>query len=377
MRRTSVLLLALVLLMVLAALPALAATADYEPPQGQVLTLQKAIDLALRYDKNLQKAAAEVERTKELREDAAKKIDFTPAPGSSYEPTTELNWNNLLSADLNWRMSKKNLEATRDALVLKVCQSYWNTQTAQEKVALQEKLEQQALLKLQNARAGAQAGTVSPSQVVLAESQWQQAKNNLEAARHDLEDAYVSLNQLIGLRSEERPLLTDNPAFEPLDVVDLEHEVARVVASSPSVWLAQQTVTLKEWAADMMFFTGQYNPYKARQIAVDQAELDAASAADLMELVTRNLYYAARGLEESYRAATEALQMAQENLRVVQVKYDAGMAIKADIQAAEVAVAQAEQAVNALKRQHAYVKLAFEKPWAASAGSGGTSGAGS
>ncbi|MBC7324281.1 MAG: TolC family protein, partial [Moorella sp. (in: Bacteria)] len=145
--------------------------------------------------------------------------------------------------------------------------------------------------------------------------------------------------------------------------------VRRVIEDSPSTWLAQQRVTLQKWAADMALFTGEYNPYKARQIAVDQAELDAASAEDLMEQVTRNLYYTTKSLEESYRAAEEDLKMARESLRIAEVKFDVGMATRAEVMAAEIAVAQAEQALNDLTRQHAYLKLAFEKPWAASGSS--------
>lgn len=330
------------------------------------LSLQQAIELAIQHDKGLRKAELEVERTEKLREAAADKINFTPLMGSIYDETTQVNWNNLLSADLTWRMSKKSLEAERDSLVLKTCKSYWNVQTAQEKVALQEKLEQQAFINLQNVRAGLQAGTAAPYQMVEAEGSWQQAKNNLKAARQALEDAYNTFNQLVGLDTTERPLLMDEPVFDPLEVDNLDYMVRKVIEESPSTWLAQQEVTLQKWAADMALFTGEYNPYKARQIAVDQAELDAANAEDLMEKVTRNLYFTIKSLEESYKAAEEALKTARESLRIAKVKFDVGMATRAEVVSAEINVAQAEQALNDLTRQHAYLKLAFEKPWAAS-----------
>lgn len=369
MRRLCWLLLSLFMIFSFTIPVALAGTADQSE---KTLTLEQAINLALQNDKGLKKAEADIDRTKDLRDNAADNIDFLPSSGGNYSPTYELSWNNLLSADLTWQMSKKNLEATRDAVVLKTCKSYWDVQTAQEKVTVQQKLEQQALLNLQNARAGLQAGTVAPSAIVAAEGQWQQAKNNLQAAQHALDDAYNSFNQQVGLDASARPALADAPSYEPLEVADLNNEVARVVASSPSVWLAQQQVTLKKWAADMMYFTGQYTPYKAREIAVDQAQLDAASAQELMEMVTRQLYFSTKSLEESYQAAQEAVKMAQENLRVTKVKYDAGMATKADIVSAEVALSQAQMTANSLIRQHAYMKLAFEKPWAASGSSSGS-----
>ncbi len=361
MRRASITILILCISICLAAPAAIAETVNSE----QGLTLQQAVEQALKYDRGLKKAEAVVERTEYLREEAGDRVQFTPIMGEFYDPITEVNWNMLLSADLTWRMSKKMLEADRDALVLRTCKGYWDVQAAQGKLVVQERLEQQALLNLQNARVGLQTGTIAPYQVATADAAWQQAKYNLGATGQELENAYSLFNQLLGLKADERLVLTDMPAYEPLEINSLNYEVARVIADSPSTWLAQQKVTLQEWAADMMFSSGEYTPYKARQIAVDQAELDAASAEDLMEQVTRSLYHTTKGLEDAYSAAEEALKTAQENLRIVNVKYDVGMATKADVVAAEVAVAQVEHSLADLTRQHAYLKLAFEKPWAA------------
>lgn len=336
--------------------------------------------MGLKYDRGVKVAEAEIDRTKYIRDDAADKIDFYAVPGATnYSQEYQVSWNSLLTADLSWQMSKKTLESTRDALVLKICQSYWDVQNAEDKVHIQELIEKQALANLQNARAGLRVGTVAPPDVIYAETQWQQAKNNLEAARHNLDDAYSALNQLIGLDAGARPRLVDMPEYDPLKVDNLDTEVERIISDSPSIWLAQQKVTLQEWAADMMLFTGKYEPYKARQVAVDQAELNAANAREIMKQVTRSIYYATMGIEESYGAAKEGLKKADENLRVTKARYDAGTAIKNDVMAAEVAGAQAQQTINELTRQHAYMKLAFQKPWAAS-GSGSssaTTGAGS
>jgi outer membrane protein TolC len=373
MRYKITFLLVLLLLNLSVVTPSFAATNNSEG----TLTLQQAIEMGLNYDRGVKVAEAEVDRTWYIRDDAADKIDFYAVPGATnYSQEYQVSWNTLLNADLNWRMSKKTLETTRDTLALKICQSYWNVQTAEDKVHTQELIEQQALANLQNARAALLAGTVAPSDVIYAETQWQQAKSNLDAARHSLDDAYSALNQLIGLDPGARPRLVDMPEYEPLKVDNLETEVERIVSGSPSVWLAQQKVTIQEWAADMMMFTGQYSPYKAREIAVDQAELNAANTREIMKQVTRSIYYATMEIEKSYEAAKEGLRKAEENLRVAKAKYDAGTAIKTDVVAAEVAVAQAQQAINDLTRQHAYMKLAFQKPWAASGSGSGSSATG-
>lgn len=113
-----------------------------------------------------------------------------------------------------------------------------------------------------------------------------------------------------------------------------------------------------------MFYTGEYKPYLARKIEVEQAELDAASTKKLFDQITRSLYYGAKSLEEAYAGAQEGLTVAEENLRVAKAKQKVGMATVADVAAAEKAVAEARSALLQLACQHAYMKLAFAKPWA-------------
>jgi len=56
--------------------------------------------------------------------------------------------------------------------------------------------------------------------------------------------------------------------------------------------------------------------------------------------------------------------VAEEALRVVQVKFELGMATSSEVAAAEAEVQAARQGLFALACEHAYMKLAAEMPWA-------------
>jgi len=217
---------------------------------------------------------------------------------------------------------------------------------------------------LQNARAGYRAGTLPLAALIGAEAQYRGAEAALASARNDLDKAYTALNQAVGLWPEDRPVLTDTVAFAPLEVANLDYEVAKVLESAPSVWLAQERVTLQKYLEDLMFYTGEYRPYQARKIEVEQAELDAATTKELFELVTRSLYYGVKSLEEAYAGAQEGVRAAEEGLRVARLKLDVGMATPADVAEAEKDLADARAAAFERACQHAYMKLAFAKPWA-------------
>jgi outer membrane protein TolC len=207
-------------------------------------------------------------------------------------------------------------------------------------------------------------GVIADPELVAAEVQFNGAKANVEIARNDLTKAYISFNQKVGLKPEDKPVLSEPAVFEPLVIQNLEHEVSRVLETSPKVWLAKEMVRMQKILADMTMYTGAYTPYKARKISVEQAELDYMNAKDLFKEITRSLYYTVIDLEEGYKAAQEGLRLAEENLRVKKLRFEVGMTTKSEVTAAELDVANAQNNLNDLAYQHAYLKLAFEKPWA-------------
>ena len=121
---------------------------------------------------------------------------------------------------------------------------------------------------------------------------------------------------------------------------------------------------MKTILEDLAYYTGDYTPYKIRQIDTKKAELDISTAKDATDTLTRSLYYAVRTLEEKYPAAEQAVKLAEENLRVAETKFQVGMAVRADVVAAQASLADARQGLMQLKVNHAYLKLALEKPWA-------------
>ncbi|MDH7577555.1 MAG: TolC family protein [Bacillota bacterium] len=345
-----------------------------EPARPQV-SLNEAVALALAQSEAVKKAAKEIDRTETLREEAASRLDYTPV-GSPGDPRIEIAWSNLLASDLTWRMSKKTLTAQEDAVALDACKKYWDVLKAQEKVEAAEAALKSAERQLQNVQAGYRVGMVTQQALVAAEVQRGGAQASLAGARNELESACVAFNQLIGLWPEDRPVLTDTVEFNPLEIANLDYEVTKALESAPTVWLAQERVTMQKYLEDMMFYTGEYRPYQARKIEVEQAELDAASTKKLFEQVARSLYYSVKGLEEAYAGAQEGVRLAEENLRVAKVKLQAGMATAADVAAAEKALAEARSGAFELACQHAYMKLAFGKPWAYLSGAttGGSTG---
>lgn len=332
-------------------------------PATPELTLNDAITSALAHSKSIEKAKNQVESTGYSRDYKADQLDYVPA-GPSINAAAESAWVNLLSADLNWQMSKKSLTVEEDKVALNACSKYWDIQNALVAVETAEQALKQADLDLKKSRVFQIVGLVTEQTVLGAEAKQVGASASLEKAKNDLEMAYIAFNQLIGMWPEDRPILTEEIAFTPMEKTDLDNAVARAVSSSPSVWLANEKISLQKVQQELIFSTGEYLPYEARKIELEQAEIDSISAKEAVEILTRNLYYSIGTLEGNYPAAEQAVKLAEEDLRIAKIKLEVGMAVPSDVAAAETALVSAKQKLLELKINHAYLKLAFEKPWA-------------
>lgn len=333
-------------------------------PAAPELSLNDAVTRALNFSKTVKKAADQVDLTEIEREQKEKDLGYITGAATG-EPAGESAYAGLLSANLAWRMAGRGLTTAQDTLTLSVCNKYWAVQVARGNLEAAELSLRQANMDLNKARACHAVGLIAAGDLLAAETNQASAKFAGEKAQNDLSAAYTAFNQAVGLWAEDRPVLTDEPSFTPIGDVNLEALVARVLDGSPAVWQADQRVEMQKVLQDLMFYTGSYQPYDARLIEMNQTELDALSAREATEILTRNMYYAVRSLEVSYPAAAQAVRLAEENLRVARIKYQVGMATQADTAALETALARAGQSLLELKKNHAYYSLALEKPWAA------------
>ena len=344
-------------------------TAWAKEPATPELTLNQAVTLAIQHSTALKVAGLGVDKAGEQRQYASDQLTFVPVLGGNYDPRVQTAWYSLLSADLGWEMSKRSQDAEEDRLVLSTCQKYWDVQKAQQKVQVAELSLKKADLGLRKTRAQVQAGLSAPGmspQLALqtAEMALAGSKAGLVGAQNDLDLAYTALNQVIGVWPEDRPVLVDTVQFKPIEVENLDTHIQRVLETSPSIWLAGEGVTMAKYAQELMWASGQYTPYEIRKIEVKEAEYTALSARDAVKLGTRELYYALRGLEEAYSTAEKGVETAEEALRVARLMKELGMVTAADVAEREAAFAEAKQGLLDLGCQHAYMKLAFQKPWA-------------
>jgi len=334
-------------------------------PATPEFTLQQAVDRALEHSEAVKKAQYDVDRAYELREFSYDDVKFVPQDNTA-SPEAEQNYIKFVTSDQNWQSAKKTYDTTKDSVVASVYQAYNAILQAQDNVALLEAQLKSNKEKLRIARIGYRVGTVNQSDLIQAETTAAGTEASLTAARKALDDAYQKFNNLVGLWPNDRPVLIEKPAVTPLVIDNLDTEVQRAIETSPSVFLANMNIDLAK-LKENLYFAGDRSaisePYEAKEIDIEKANVSLQEAKEKLDKVVRTLYYSILQYEEQYSGKLESKRMAEETLRVTKVKYEVGMATQAEVLAAEVALAQANKDLTDLACSHEMLTVYFRKPW--------------
>lgn len=338
---------------------------EWPPPeQIIVLSIEDAYELALKNSKILKKRELEIDRSKEVRDMSADNVRFTTSTGSTISAASRA-FTGLMMADISWSMAKKTVSLEEDKIFLSLIGEYINVLDALEKLYYNEKAIEQAKFQWRIESLKHELGQSSRYQKSFSESSLKIEEQAIELAELDLDQAYRSFNSLLGLRPEIRPILSDIPAYSPLEIIDLEREVYKAVENNPNVWQAEQLETLAKVELGIYDWSNPMRePYKAKEMDIYKAELTTSEIKEQMRNVVRNIYNGIRQLEESYNLQREALEIAKKNMDLNKILNEQGMGTLVDVKKAELEVEKAEKELNSIIYRHAKMKLIFEKPWA-------------
>jgi len=330
---------------------------------NNVITLDQAVEMAKKQSRSLKQIDYDIEKAEEYHKAAVDNLPYIPS--GSAEPQVAAAWTTALNTQISLQMAKKNKEVEEDKIVLDVFNKYTEVLTANRNLEYAQLSYEKAKKDWQVALMSYDCGMISQSQLKQAEYAHKMAQASYEYSKKEVEKAYQNFNNLVGLSLSDRPLLRDEIEYTPIDIVDLNHEIARVMDNNPAIWLAEKQVELAEIQLDLYNWADPTRePYKAKKIDKEKAELTAADSKQQMKNALYNLYKLIMQLEDSYNITLESLKMAQEDFRVKEMQYEVGMITKQDYIASKLALTEAENNLKKIIYQHESLKQTFYKPWA-------------
>lgn len=240
------------------------------------LSLDEAIDLALKNNPRLREAAARVESA-----EAGVDIAFAPflpqantsfryaafnlpiLPGGSFVPASlaaGVTSFTLAEAGVQWtlydfgrrsgrygqavsqaRIQKLALQRARQTIAFEVSQAYFQTLFARATLRVREQAQQQAEAVLKDTKARRAAGVADPDAVLRAELEVSQAREELVGARQLVLDASSTLNLVLG-RPAVLPVQVQDVTNRPALPQSLEQALQQAVTKRPEVEMAREAV---------------------------------------------------------------------------------------------------------------------------------------
>lgn len=349
-------------------LPTPTTQATYET-NTEPLKLEDAVAMAIKSSNDLKTQEANLQKQSNNLDDAADGIDFIPQPqGGAVSEQVNAGYNAYSQMQIAYSSAQKNLEITKDALNYRVKSAYNDIISKLEAKRLADLNLEDAQRSLRIVQVKRSNDMASDFDVTQATSKVQQQEAAQEVAQKTLDTSFRELNSLIGYKPDQRYAIVDIPEFSVFES-DLEAKVSQVVTGSPAVWLAERGVESANLSFDYFVFTGSTaNSYDNTKIDIEKAKITSADTKKKLEDGVRSLYSSIKELETQYAQLQSGKVTAENALNVVKKRYDLGMAT-------EYEVFQAQLQLESLKNQEVSIvigldnlKLAYEKPWAASGG---------
>jgi len=327
--------------------------------------LEDAINLALTNQKVLKTSQLDVDAAKYAMDQAWD--NNTAALRRTYDPATGMYVSTATGSDPQgsvystysaWLTKNKSYDAQVDTVVLSTYQKYFAVTTAINNLEASRLTSQQDSEKARIADLSYQLGMTTSSDSDKARMQANSSQSNYLAAQKALDQAYRSFALYVGLPEDSQPTLDSSIEYKPVTIDDPDTMINSIADSSPSVWMANQTVIL---ASETY---GMSNSYTIEDINKKKNSYALQTAQENARTTVRSYYVKLKGYEDSYASVEQGLKIAQQTLKITQLKYDLGLATKVNVMTDEAALVSAKNTYNNLVLQHEIYTMAFNKPWA-------------
>jgi hypothetical protein len=294
-------------------------TATGAPIPG--LTIEEAVQLAYNNDPDAKKAELNVEQAQLARDDLAQYVDWIPTGGMVVPAYQEL-FNNFQQAEISLGVAKK-VQATQKDLVTK------NVIAAYTKVIKDKNTLDLARLSLANLQKQTAIRKTSKDLGMISSFDWQtierglkQAEEGVKAAEATYRSSCLALNALIGKSKDNAYELVSRPVGEHIPRNSLDQEYTRATNDAVLVWRAEQMLAIEQ--SKQTWVLPNVSSDLSR-VLLEQAQVDYEKAKRDARLTIESLYYGIDALERQIQVAKEADILAQEKLRMAEIKYRVGI----------------------------------------------------
>jgi len=300
------------------------ASATKLEPQGIEVSLEECRSLALEHSASMLLAESAVEDAKLSLEQTEATNLTKPSPTSLYQ------------AKMSLESASKNLEITKQDVILSTDQLYYSLLRAEHLVSISEQALALAERQFEIAVAKETVGMATKLDIMRAENQTASARNSLQSAILSRDLAMVTLNQAIGFDSETILSLRDEFSYEKTGEPDLNASIELALANRVEMAQARSAVEIADMNVKLL--DNNFTPrltYERAKLAAADARVKFAEQQSKIALAVRQAYVALKQAEAKVELAGSKVSEARENLRITQLLFEADMATNVEVLSAQ------------------------------------------
>jgi len=302
------------------------------------LDLRQAVELALAHNVELALARQEVEAAQVALAQAEAMALISPSPTV------------LLQAESGLALARRNLALSQQRVAFAVESAYYDVLRLQNLLAVLDDAIGAARRQLAVAESRHRTGVATQIDVLRAQTSLMQVEADRAQAADNLALVLNRFRQTVGLAPETVVQLDETVVtHEPVNIT-LEEALAEGLASR--LELAQVRLGVEVAEKELELATNDYTPELTRvqaAIRLEQARLQLLQAEQGIALDIQRAYNALHDAHRRLAVAEQRLKEMEENWRVVQALFDAGMATDLEVLQAQTGLTEARTgAINAV-----------------------------
>lgn len=341
-------------------------------PKVQELSLQNAIDLAVKNNPDMQLADLKVQKAQIEYDSAVDTAQRTSVDqildGKNLGMLSQYQWGLIkwvqpVSTEAAYTLAQKNKELQQDMLKLNVETTYYNVLKAQRNLAIKRENLKYFQDQLKIAQTGYKIGTRAKVDVTVVESSVAAYQALVVTEENKYRAGIIDLNRLMGLDLDTPLKLTTQLNVDKIAAkVDVNATIKDALENNVSILSYKKNLGIAKVQADVAKrFNGPGIPvYSTSEIDAKMAEVNVSKQSLLLTAAIKKSYLSLLTLEQSLDWQTKEVEKAKENAKVFGLKYEAGLATSLDAKKATIDLEQAEENLSESIYQYNTLKSSFK-----------------
>ncbi len=323
------------------------ATPQTEAPQGTSLSMEDAVNMAMKSNADLVSLRLDAKNA-----DINARLVSSSVRDISYDMIDSLElaqqkYVNKAKADMAKKVNEQFVKATENKIKLAVEKAYYDLLNAKDDLALKQQALKRAETQLKIAKVSFEVGSRAKTDVLQAEAGLSAAKAALAVAESNLSIANMKLNDVMGTDLHKKWGLKPQELSQDSKSISLDNAMALAVKQRPEVMQKQEELKVAELNVELIAKHTALSTYQGKisRNEVEKAKQAITDTERSISVEVAQAHYnleAARKALESYEKAQEA---AKENYRLSILRYENGMGTTLE-------VLQADEELSTRDNQH-------------------------